>query len=387
VNIVRVETKRGLRRFVDVPFRLEGNLRDPVWVPPFRLMVHEVLDTRRHPFYREADIALFLAEDRGRPLGRIAAIENRAHNRFAGDRTGFFGFFECVDDGDVASALVDAARGWLAERGLDALRGPVNPSTNYEAGLLVEGFDEHPVLQTPWNPPYYERLLRDAGLAPVKDLLGFKLTVDEVDRVPERVARLAERARERHGFTFRTLDMRNFQADVDICWRIYNEAWERNWGFVPMSREEFLFVAKEMRQVLYADLAFIAEVENEPAGFLLMVRDLNRVFHKIRSGRLTPLSIARLLIEGRRVDFGRLVALGIRPQFRRGGILPLFLHEVYRRGRAAGATGAEASWVLEDNEQMISPIQAMGMRAYRRWRLFEAPIVDGSGGHEPEEGP
>ncbi|RMH19872.1 MAG: N-acetyltransferase [Gemmatimonadetes bacterium] len=372
---------------MDVPFRLEGNLRDPVWVPPFRLMVHEVLDTRRHPFYREADIALFLAEDRGRPLGRIAAIENRAHNRFAGDRTGFFGFFECVDDGDVASALVDAARGWLAERGLDALRGPVNPSTNYEAGLLVEGFDEHPVLQTPWNPPYYERLLRDAGLAPVKDLLGFKLTVDEVDRVPERVARLAERARERHGFTFRTLDMRNFQADVDICWRIYNEAWERNWGFVPMSREEFLFVAKEMRQVLYADLAFIAEVENEPAGFLLMVRDLNRVFHKIRSGRLTPLSIARLLIEGRRVDFGRLVALGIRPQFRRGGILPLFLHEVYRRGRAAGATGAEASWVLEDNEQMISPIQAMGMRAYRRWRLFEAPIVDGSGGHEPEEGP
>ena len=338
-------------------------------------MVRDALDTKTNPFYRNADRALFLARRDGHVVGRIAAIENRAHNRFHHDRVGFFGFFECHDDVDAARALVDAASEWLRVRGLERVRGPMSPSTNHECGLLVDGFDEHPVFLTPWNPAYYERLLCGAGLAPIRDLLGYWLPYGETGyQVPERLSAIASRAAARANLTFRDLDPSRFWAEVELCWEIYNSAWEHNWGFVPMTRDEFLHMARSLKPLLVPQFAFLAEVKGEPAGFMLCVPDYNLVLRNNPNGRLFPLGAWRLLRGRAWLRTGRIIALGIKAQFRTGSVLPVFMHEATRRALAYGSPGAEASWVLEDNEAMRQPIESFGGRAYRRWRVYERDL-------------
>ena len=270
LQILRVETRRDLRRFVDLPWRLYDARRHPQWVPPLRMAVHDALDRKRNPFYRDADRELFLAVRDGAVVGRIAAIENRAHNRFHGDRVGFWGFFECVDEQPVADALFAAAERWLAGRGLDTLRGPMNPSTNYECGLLVQGFEHRPSFMTAWNPPYYDALCTGAGLQKARDLLGFWFDGETTGyALPEFVARQAERALSSGRLTFRDMDPARFDEEVAGLWAIYNDAWERNWGFVPMSEAEFLHMAKDMKSLLDPRFAFVAELEGEPVGFML----------------------------------------------------------------------------------------------------------------------
>ena len=373
LEIVPVE--RSLSEFIDVAWRIPDAVRHPKWVPPLRMMVRDVLDTKRNPFYRNASRALFIARRDGRVVGRVAAIENRAHNQAHQDRVGFFGFFECADDQQAADALLRAAEQWLRERGLTTIRGPMNPSTNQECGLLVEGFDQHPVFLTPWNPAYYERLLRDAGLAPARDLLGYWLPYGEPGyAIPPRLGALAERAAAKANLRFRDLVPARFWTEVELCWEIYNSAWERNWGFVPMTRDEFLHMAASLKPLLIPQFAFLAEVNGVPAGFMLCVPDYNLVLRANRGGRLLPLGLARILLGKRRLRTGRIIALGIREDFRSGSVLPLFMHEAARRALAYGSTGAEASWVLEDNQAMRQPIESFGGRVYRRWRIFERAI-------------
>ncbi len=337
--------------------------------------MRESLDTRRNPFYREADIQLFLAERDGCAVGRIAAIENRAHNRFHDDSVGFFGFLELADDQEVADALVEAAAGWLENRGLTELQGPMSPSTNHECGLLVSGFEHHPMIMTPWNPPYYEDLVEGTGLTPVKDLLGYRLPMGNGFELPKRFKRMAERTQRKLGLTFREVDMSRYERDVAICWEIYNDAWEQNWGFVPTTWDEFRFAARGLKQLLRSDFAFIAEVNGEPAGFMLIAVDLNRILRRVPSGRLSPLALMRLLFGIPRLKSGRIFALGVKSEYRTRAILPLFFNEAFRRGRAIDAVEAEASWVLDDNEPMLAVMQAVGSDVYRRWRIYQKPIA------------
>jgi hypothetical protein len=340
------------------------------------MMVRDLLDTKRNPFYKLADRRLFVARRNGRLIGRIAAIENRAHNSFHGDRVGFFGFFEAIDDGEVAASLFAAAREWLAARGLTSIRGPTNPSTNHDCGLLVEGFDQHPQFLTPWNPPHYEALIRGAGFSAAKDLLGYWLPYGEPGyHVPPRIGALAQRAAEKANLTFRDLDARRFWEEVEICWTIYNSAWEQNWGFVPMSRDEFMHMAKSLKPLLVPQFAFVAEIRGEPAGFMLCTPDYNLVMKRIPNGRLIPFGFAKILLAKSRIRTGRIMALGIKEQFRSGSILPVFMHEAARRAIAYGSPGAEASWVLEENQAMRQPIEAFGGRVYRRWRIFERLVA------------
>ncbi len=338
-------------------------------------MVREALDTKRNPFYRQADIQLFLAERDGRAVGRIAAIENRAHNRFHGDSIGFFGFLELLDDREAAAALIDAASLWLGERGLTALQGPMSPSTNHECGLLVSGFEHHPMIMTPWNPPYYEELLEQAGLAPVKDLLGYLLPLGNGFALPERIERMAERTKSKLGLTFRSADMGRYKSEVALCWEIYNDAWEDNWGFVPLTWEEFEFASRSLKQILRPDFWFIAEVDGVPAGFMVIATDLNRILRHVPSGRLSPLAMARIFFGIGKVKRGRILALGIRAKYRTRGILPLFFREAARRAQAIDAIEAEASWILDDNAPMRAVMEAMGSDVYRRWRLYQKPIA------------
>ena len=236
VQILKADSRRDIARFIDVPWQLFDRRRFPAWVPPLRIAVRDALDEKKNPFYRNASRQLFLAVRDGTLVGRIAAIENRAHNRFHQDKVGFFGFFECADDQEVADALFTAAEEWLRARGLDTMRGPMNPSTNHECGMLVEGFDVHPIFMTNWNPAYFLPLMDRAGFEKAKDLFAYWVQVSGPGKVPlpPRFAALAQRAIADSRVTFRDIDIRRFDEEVDVLWGIYNAAWERNWGFVPV---------------------------------------------------------------------------------------------------------------------------------------------------------
>ena len=372
LEIRTVTTRADLKRFVAFPYDLYDRRRYPQWVAPLRVAVFDALDRERNPFYRQADRELFLALRDGKVVGRIAAIENRAHNEFHGDRTGFFGFFESVDDQAVADLLFRVAGDWLAARELTSVQGPMNPSTNYECGLLVEGFENRPTFMTSWNPPYYDALLQGAGFTKAKDMLAFWFPAAEPGyELPEFVQRQAQRALESGRMEFRDLDPRRFDREVAACWEIYNDAWERNWGFVPMSRAEFEYMAKDMKRLLWPELAFMASVEGEPAGFMLAVPDYNVALAKNRSGRLFPFGLLRILRGKKTIRTARVMALGVKKAYRTRSILALFTHEVMRRGLAMGKIGAEASWLLEDNQLIVKPMRAMGARERMRWRVYE----------------
>jgi hypothetical protein len=374
-EIIPVATRRDLRRFVDLPWHIYNAREHPQWVPPLRLSVLDVLD-RKKPFYRDADRELFLAVRDGQVVGRIAAIENRAHNRYHGDRVGFWGFLESVDDQEVVDRLFAAAGQWLAARGLDVMRGPVMPSTNYDCGLLVEGFEHQPTFMTPWNPPSYGAMVERAGQSKVKDLVAYFVPMaDETFALPERFAAQATRALARSGVTFRDLDLKRWDAELEVCWEVYNAAWEENWGFVPMTKDEFLVMAKDLKPLLLPQFAFMAEVDGEPAGFMLIVPDFNPVLKKIGNGRLFPTGGIRLLLGKSKLRTGRVMALGIKKQFRTRAIFPLFVNEAVRRGREYGMVGGEVSWILEDNELLLRPLRGIGLQEYRRWRMYDGAIL------------
>jgi hypothetical protein len=376
LEIVPVERSRELSAFIDVSWHIPAAVAHPRWVPPLRMMVRDLVDTKANPFYERAARMLFIARRDGKPVGRIGAIENRAHNEFHRDRVGFFGFFESVDDPEVARALFTAAEGWLRARGLTAMRGPMNPSTNHDCGLLVDGFDVHPQFLTPWNPPYYDALVRQSGFTPAKDLLGYWLPYgDPAHQPPAKLAALAQRAAARANLSFRDLEPTRFWDEVEKCWEVYNSAWETNWGFVPMSRAEFLHMAKSLKPLLLPQFAFLAEIDGAPAGFMLCVPDFNLVFREIPTGRLFPFGVFKVLLGKSKLRTGRIIALGIKQEFRTGSILPLFMHEAQRRAIAYGSPGAEASWVLEENQPMRQVIETYGGYVYRRWRIYDRPIA------------
>jgi hypothetical protein len=368
-----VEGRRDLGRFIAVPWSVYDPAVHTQWVPPLRIQVKGLLDGT-NPIWKRMERGLFLAERAGRPVGRIAAIRNPAHNEFHHDRVGFFGFFESKEDPEAARALVDAARGWLRERGLDRIRGPVSPSTNHECGLLVKGFGRHPLFLTPWNPRYYGDLLEGADLAKVKDLVGYPIPFGEGFDLPEALYEQAERARSASGLTFRDLNLSDVEGELERIWEIYHSAWEPNWGFVPMTKEEFFFLGRELKPLLIPQFAFLAEVGGEPAGCMLIVPDFNRIFKEIPNGRLFPFGLLKLILGKKKLRTGRVMALDIKKEYRTRGIFALFLGEAFRRGRAYGAIMAEASWILEDNEPMNRPLLRLGLKPYRTWRIYEGAV-------------
>ena len=312
LDIISVESSRDLRRFIDLPWKIYNPVDHPQWVPPLRIAVADALDKKANPFYKTADRQLFLALRDGKPVGRIAAIENRAHNEFHQDRVGFFGFFECKDDQEAAAALFGRAEKWLTERGLDTVRGPMNPSTNHECGLLVGGFEQHPMIMTTWNPQYYPALIENAGFAKAKDLLAyyFAMTGEHAFEMPERVTALAKRALGGKNLVFRDLDRKDFKAEVDRGWEIYNSAWESNWGFFPMSQESFYHEAKFLKYIVLPEFAFMAEVDGEPAGIMIIVPDLHHVYKAIGNGRLFPTGLFKLLAMKKKLKTGRVMIRG-----------------------------------------------------------------------------
>ncbi len=376
IKIREVSGKRGTEEFVEVVWKICDQKKFPAWVPPLRLSVIESLDTKKNPFYRRAEIQLFIAEKDGAPVGRIAAVDNRGHNEFHGEKTGFYGFFECINDQEVANHLFRTAEAWLKARGLDKMVGPVNPSTNHECGLLIEGTDQHPTVMTTWNPDYYAPLHEGFGLSKAKDLVAYRIEREKNAGLPPKVVKYVQRLRERNSrITFRDFNLKDYKNEVDRCFEIYNSAWENNWGFFPMTREEFEFAAKDMKMILDPRMAFIAEVDGKPAGFMLAVPDLNLVLKRIPDGKLLPTGIFKLLFGKKHMNKVRIVTLGVKPEFRGSGIFALFTFEAFDRAHRYGYSEGEASWILEDNVAMNKPWADLGAPRHRRWRIYEKSLA------------
>lgn len=373
IQITLVRSARDRKRFLNVPYRLHR--REPHWIAPLKISQKDILDTRRHPFYKTADVEMFLAERDGRVVGRIMAILNRAHNEFHHERAGFFGFFEVENDKQVATALFDAARDWLRERGMEVIRGPVNPSTNYELGLLVEGFDLDPTVLMTYNPAYYVELVEGYGFGKAMDLYAYDIAA-KYFVVSDKLKRVAERLRTRDRIRVRTVNLKDFKNEVEIVRQVYNDAWSRNWGFVPVTEEEFTHLAKDLKQLVDPRVVMIAEQLSEdgqstrPIGFLLAVPDINRALKKL-DGRLLPFGLVKLLWHSRKIDFIRIITMGIIREFQSMGAGAIFLSEIYDRAPASGYPSGEMGWVLENNVMMNRAAELIGGRRVKTYRIYE----------------
>lgn len=372
VEVRAVSGSRDLDEFISLPWRI--NAADPLWVPPLRSSVRHALTPGKHPLHEHAEVATFLATRGTQVVGRIAAVENRLHNEFHGDRVGFFGLFESVDDPGVATALLERAGEWLRERGLRQIRGPLNLSTNEEIaspGVLIDGFDTPPMAMMSHNPAYYGALIEAAGFHQSKDLLAFWL--DDPDP-PERLVRGIDRVLERMDARIRTLDLKRFREEVDTIKAIYNSAWSRNWGFVPMTDAEFDHMAREFRPIVDPALCLIAEVRGEPVGFSLGLPNINHALRHLPDGRLFPFGLFRFLWHRRSIRGIRVITLGFKPGYQQSGLGAALYLRTWLNGTARGYNHGEASWILEDNLDMVRPLERMGARPYRRYRIYERAL-------------
>lgn len=366
LDIVGVEGSKGLKEFIELPFALYRNY--PCWVPPLRIAVKELLDQKKHPFYQNAEAQLFVARRGGETVGRIAAIFDRNYNRFQEEEAGFFGFFESIDDAGTATALLGVAQEWLRARGAHVMRGPMNPSTNYECGMLVDAFDSDPMVMMTYNPPYYPALMEAAGMRKAKDLYAYLSSTSEAEM--GRIGRVADRALKTNGVRIRPISRKNFWPDVERLWSVYNSAWSRNWGFVPMTREEFMQMAREMKQVLVPEYVLIGEVGERVVGFALALPDINQAL-KPAKGSLFPLGLIKILYHRRLVKNLRVLALGVVEEFRTAGVAAGFYVTLFRNATKLGYDKCEMSWILEDNVLMNRSSVAMGAERYKTYRIYE----------------
>ncbi|HYI00113.1 N-acetyltransferase, partial [Hyalangium sp.] len=373
VTVTTVRGSADRTAFIRMVYRIYQG--DPNWVPPLEMERKDFLDRKKNPFFDFGEVELFLARRGGQVVGRIAAVKDPHYNEFHGTNEGFFGLFECINDTGVARALFDAAAQWLLARGFAKMLGPMNFSTNHEVGLLVDGFDRPPAIMTTYNPPYYGALIEANGFTKAKDLWSFELS--SAVQPPEKVARIAEKLRQREGVTVRSVDLKHFEAEVRLIKGIYNAAWEKNWGFVPMTEREFDHLARDMKQIVRPELVLIAEVKGEPVAFSMTIPDANEAL-KVAHGRLTtfglPIGLVKLVLASRKIRRLRLVTLGIKEGYRRRGLDAILYLDTLRTAHQLGYEGGEISWTLEDNQLVNRAIESMGGKRSKTHRVYERSL-------------
>lgn len=372
VEIRHVTTRRDLNTFVHLPWAIYRN--HPLWVPPLKFDVRNRLDRAKNPFFEHAEAEYFLAFRDGDPVGRITAHYDRNFNRFQHNEWGMFGWFEARDDPLVAGALLDAAEEWLRDRKRDRMVGPLSFSTNdQDAGLLVDGFDREPLILNQWTQPYYPALLEGAGLTKAMDLYMWELWVDDRASVHPAIVRMAEEVKTKHGIDVRGMRKRDLRAEVDRFLEVYNEAWERNWGFVPLTDEEVRHYAKELKPILDENWAFIAEKDGETVGAALTLPDYNQVLKHL-NGRLLPIGWAKALYWRRKINRVRVFALGVKAKHQHAGVAAKLYTEHFDSAARTPQKGGEMGWILETNKSMNRAMEGMGGKIVSTYRLFEKEL-------------
>jgi GNAT superfamily N-acetyltransferase len=381
VEVRPVGSRRDLTRFIKLPWRLYRN--EPHWVPPLISERRQFLDRERNPFFEHAEAEYLLAWRDGEVVGRISAHIDRNFNEFQQNDWGLFGFFEAEDDPEVSRALLEAAASWLRERGRDRMVGPMDFTTNDECGLLVEGHDRQPMILQGWHHPYYQGLLEssngNAGLTKAMDLYMWELRLDKVEDkggFHPMIHEMAEKVRTEHGVTVRHMRKRDIEEEIERFLEVYNAAWERNWGFVPLKDDEVRHYARQLKPILDENWAWIAERDGEVLGAALSLPDVNVCLAHM-NGRLLPFGWAKFLYHRRKIDRIRVFALGVKPEYQHLGIAAAFYIE-HLKGAANDRDQVwwgEMGWILETNEPMNRAMEGMGGRIVRRYRLYERPLA------------
>jgi hypothetical protein len=370
IRIEKVLTKRDWKRFIFFPWKVYKN--NPNWVPPLVMDFKNKIDKKKNPFFEHAEMELFLAFRKKGITGRIAAIIDKNHNAFHQEKVVFFGLYESYDDLETAQVLLNKVAEWGKERNMEVLRGPMNLSMNDECAFLLEGFDSPPVIMMPYNPEYYLDLMDKCGMVKAKDLYAFYMTKDHAEA--EKIKQIAEKIRRESSITTRAVDLNNIEEEAQKIKYIYNQAWERNWGFVPWTEREMDHMAKKLKTVADPELIILAEYKGKPVGFAFGLPNYNEVIKKI-DGRLTPLGIIKFLYYRKKIKSMRAVVFGVVKEFRLSGVSYLLYSEFEKNGQARGYEWCETSWQLEDNEPINRFVASLGGKVYKKYRIFDKKII------------
>jgi len=370
ILIKKVNTKSELNQFIKFPWKIYKD--NKYWVPPLLMEQKTLLDKQKNPFFKEADAEYFLAYRNNEIVGRIAAVKNDIYLKYHNDSSGQFGFFECKNDQDVANALFDTVKTWMKEKGLKLMNGPANPSSNDIYGMLVEGFDDSPRLLMPYNPEYYVKLCENYGMKKAKDLFAWKI-VNEKIKASEKLKRGQEIVRNRYKLKISQMDMKNFSKELERFKYVYNKAWAPNWGFVPMTEEQIDAMAKDMKPLAEPSLVLFGEIDGKLIGAALVMLDYNQVFINM-NGRLLPFNFLKLFTQKKKINWARILTLGIIPEFQKKGLDTVFYWEIVNRAAELGIYQGEASWVLEDNDMMNRGLELMNAERYKRYRIWEVEL-------------
>jgi len=366
-----VVTKKDFREFIDFPWEIYP--RESKWVPPLKFLIRRLLNTRKHPFWKHAEQALFLARQDGRTVGRIAGIVDHNYNKYQHEKMAAWGFFECVDSADAALSLFSAVEEWAHDEGMDFLRGPLNPSTNYEIGLLIDGFEDSPTFMMPYNPPYYLNLIEGTGFSKEKDLLSFYIV--QTDPVSPRLARLAKRIKRKSNISIRHGSRKHLEAEVRLMTDIYHEAWADNWGFVPMSELEIKEMARNLFLILEEDLIFFVYYDDEPAGVVMFLPDINPLF-KSFNGNIGISGPFKYLFRRHYIKGVRGMLFGLKKKYQRLGLPIVAFDHLNSRMRGDSRTEYwELGWNLEDNDAINKFELELSPRIVKKYRIFKKDIM------------
>jgi GNAT superfamily N-acetyltransferase len=373
IEVSEVTSRRERDAFIKFQWQIYAN--DPAWVPPLIIERKKFLDRKQHPFYRHGDAALFLARKNGRIVGRIMASDDPNYNSLHGTNVGCFGLFECVDDDEIAAALFDTAASWVRKKGRTEMMGPIDYSTNYVCGLLIDGFQFPPTILTAHNPPYYRELMESYGFGKAKDWYAWWFA--DPSNAAMHLRRLATRLKTRWPVTIRPANLENLRDESRRLREIFNQAWEKNWGFVPFTDAEIEFMTEELKPLIVPEFAWIAEIGSEPVGFTLCLPDINVVLRDL-NGRLTrfglPIGLIKLLLYKRRVRKGRLIALGVVEKSRRAGIAEMLVLRVMEETMIKRGITGELSMTLEDNFMINRFLEAIGADRYKTYRIYRKQL-------------
>jgi GNAT superfamily N-acetyltransferase len=372
IEVQPVRTKRQQQQFLQLAWDLYAN--DPNWIPPLRANIKEMVGFKSHPFHLQAEVQPFLAYRDGRPCGRIVAIVNRAHNERYKEAIGFWGFFESENDQMIADALFAEAKRWFHQRGMETLRGPVNPSLNYELGLLIEGFDRPPMFMMTYNPAYYQELVERTGLEKCQDLYAFWGHVNMLEQLDKKLSFVAAESSRRFNITTRRLDASRFHQEVRMFLDIYNKSLVNTWGFVPLSDAEVDHMAKSMKHLIVPEMTSIAEIDGKPIGAMFGLLDYNPRIRDI-DGRLFPFGFLRLLWNRRGIKQIRLISTNVLPEYQRWGVGLVLVARLVPDVLAWGIQEAEFSWVLESNHLSSSTLQRGGAKLYKTYRVYDGKVM------------
>jgi GNAT superfamily N-acetyltransferase len=377
VDVKGVSGRGELKAFIDLPYSLHSS--HPLWVPDLKIERRVFLNRRMNAFFTHGEAEYFLARREGRVVGRISAQVNHAFNDHQKKNWGWFGFLEFEDDQEVLDALLAAAESWLRARDKERMVGPASFAMNDESGVLIEGFDIRPMIQQPWNPPYYQQRLEEAGMTKAMDLLMWNLEVTNRDKVMPVVWELAEKVQSEHGIRVRPMRRLQLRKDMDAFAEVYNSAWSKNWDFVPYSKKDLDAFAQELQIAFDKHWFMIAEREDtgEVVGMAMTIPDLNQVLERMK-GRLLPFGWWHLLNKARITNRVRVGFLGVKPEYQHTGVAAKLYQEHFDAAEARPQKGGEMGWILETNTAMNRGMEAMGGKVVKRYRVFERELQSGA---------